>query len=328
MGWLIGCVLSRLSEAWGSVVAAFLRCRAPSPAPGALACSRQVTYHGDVGGGPLINLGNLTKPATVLVEKVCNAVGVIFEPTQVRRLAQAQVDAERIKAFGQINLREEIERRAIARLVHQEVSKQENIESITAQALMMLPADAKVDRLDEDWIAHFFKQCDTVSDKEMQSLWARMLAGEATQPGSFSKRTVDFVSTMDRRDAHLFTILCQFACGIGYPNPHCMQPLIYNIDDEIYKFKGISFSMLQHSEAIGLITVEATGYRGTEYAKVVQVFYDDQIMEPQFPHDANNSVSRATRCLPAWAANLLPYAVRNAIQRFGSIWRNSGCGEE
>jgi hypothetical protein len=29
----------------------------------------------------LVNLGDLTKPATILVEKICNAVGKIYEPT-------------------------------------------------------------------------------------------------------------------------------------------------------------------------------------------------------------------------------------------------------
>ena len=33
--------------------------------------------------------------------------------------------------------------------------------------------------MEEDWIANFFDKCRIVSDSEMQSLWARVLAGEA-----------------------------------------------------------------------------------------------------------------------------------------------------
>src|ERR1700704_2211088 len=88
-------------------------------------------------GHSLINLGDLSKPATVLVEKVCNAVGIIYEPTRIRRRAHADADAEKIKALAQVELRD-VERRALERLVHQEARKQENIEAITAQAASAL----------------------------------------------------------------------------------------------------------------------------------------------------------------------------------------------
>jgi hypothetical protein len=47
--------------------------------------------------------------------------------------------------------------------------------------------------LDEDWIAHFFDKCENVSNKEMQTLWSRLLAVEATTSGTYSKRTIDLV---------------------------------------------------------------------------------------------------------------------------------------
>jgi hypothetical protein len=151
-------------------------------------------------GGSLINinLSDLSKPATVLVEKVCNAVGMIYEPTHVKRMAQAEAEADEIRALAQIKL-SALEQKAMKRLVHQETRKQVNIEQITSQAAKSLPQDAKVQDLSEDWVAHFFKQCDTVSDKEMQSLWARLLCGEASKPGTFSTRTVNFVPPSERR---------------------------------------------------------------------------------------------------------------------------------
>jgi transposase len=109
-----------------------------------------------VEGGSLINLGDLSKPSTVLIEKVCNAVGIIYEPTRIRRQARAEVDADKIKALARIEL-SDLERRALERLVHQEARRQANIEQIIAQAASALPSDAKVETLDEDWIAHFFK---------------------------------------------------------------------------------------------------------------------------------------------------------------------------
>jgi hypothetical protein len=46
---------------------------------------------------PLAKLGDLTKPATVLIEKISDAVGGIFKPYQVVRLAKAEAEANRIQ---------------------------------------------------------------------------------------------------------------------------------------------------------------------------------------------------------------------------------------
>ncbi len=230
--------------------------------------------------GDLINLGELSKPATVLIEKVCNAVGVVYEPTRIRRRAKAEADAQQIVAAGQLEV-DELQRRALVRLMQQEARKQVNIEQITAQAARSLPPTAQVESLDEDWVAHFFKQCDTVSDSEMQSLWSRLLAGEATSPGTFSRRTVDLVSTFDKADAALFTAFGQFVWLFG-SDP---QPLIYDIVDEAYRtVVGITFESLKHLDSIGLISFEPLGgYQRSGFQKQGLTFYYSRPTVLEFP---------------------------------------------
>ncbi|MEO7463869.1 MAG: DUF2806 domain-containing protein [Nitrosospira sp.] len=121
------------------------------------------------------------------------------------------------------------------RLIYQEGKKQENIESITAQAAAMLPDHAQVEDLDEDWIANFFKQCDTVSNKEMQSLWAKLLSGEATRSGTFSKRAINLVSSIGKSEADLFTDLCQF--NWVFDDGKDIIPLIYDVGMASTKIK-------------------------------------------------------------------------------------------
>ncbi|MFT7015800.1 MAG: hypothetical protein ACJAY7_001746 [Pseudohongiellaceae bacterium] len=236
-------------------------------------------------GNAVINLGDLAKPATVLIEKVSNAVGVLYEPRRIRKRAEAEADAEKIKALAGIEL-SEIQQRGIERLVQQEARKQENIENITAEAAGQLPPNAKTENLEEDWIAHFFDKCENVSNKDMQSLWSRLLAGEATNPGTYSKRTVDFVATMDRGDAELFTRFCQFTWVVGEPTP-----LIFESGDAIYTDNGINFSALKHLDAIGLISFEsATGYRRHGYGKETIIFYYGQPTRVVFPAEKNNQI--------------------------------------
>lgn len=236
-------------------------------------------------GNSIINLGDLAKPATVLIEKVSNAVGVLYEPRRIRKKAEAEAEAEKIKALAGIEL-SEIQQRGIERLVHQEARKQENIESITSQAASQLPPEAKTENLEEDWVAHFFEQCDNVSDEKMQSLWSRLLAGEATNPGTYSKRTVDFVASMDKADADLFTKFCQFTWMIDDATP-----LIFDIGSQIYLKHGINFSSLKHLDAIGLISFESTtGYRRYGLPKQALLFYYGQPTLAEFKNDKDNEI--------------------------------------
>lgn len=236
-------------------------------------------------GNSVINFGDLAKPATVLIEKVSNAIGVLYEPRRIRKKVEAEVEAEKIKAIAGIELNE-IQQRGIERFVQQEARRQANIEAITAQAASQLDESAKTDNLEEDWIAHFFDKCDKISDAEMQTLWSSLLAGEAKNPGTYSKRTVDFVATMDKKDAELFTNFCQFVWMVGDA-----VPLIFDFENEIYTKNGVNFASLKHLDAIGLISLESTlGYRRFGLPKKVVFFYYGQKTLVEFKNDNNNEV--------------------------------------
>lgn len=130
----------------------------------------------------------------------------------------------------------------------------------------------------------FFDKCDKISNDQMQSLWSNLLSGEATKPGKYSKRTVDLVASMDRKDADLFTRFCQFTWMVGEPTP-----LIFDVTDEVYSSAGITFSDLKHLDAIGLISFESvSGYAKQGVSKKGIVFYFGQKTLLKFPEDENN----------------------------------------
>ena len=199
-------------------------------------------------GGSLINLGELSKPATVLIEKISDAVGGIAKPWHIRRVATAEAKADLVRAQTRIEI-SELEERALLRMVREEGKKQENIESITEKAIPHILPDAKPESVEDDWITHFFDRGRLVSNAEMQTVWASILAGEATRPGSFAKKTVDLVATLDMADANLFAKLCTFAwdfCGISV--------FVHDEKHKIFNDCGINFETLTHLDNIGLIT--------------------------------------------------------------------------
>jgi hypothetical protein len=202
---------------------------------------------GESGKYSLINLGDLSKPANTLIEKIADAIGGLSKPFQIRRVAQAEADADKVRAVTRIEITE-LEHRAMSRLFAEEAQKQRNIEAIALKALPDVRPESCPENVEDDWIANFFDRCRLISDEQMQSLWARILAGEANSPGKFSKRTVNLVGSLDKSDAMLFSQLCSFVFIIGAPTP-----LIFDFNDKIYSDAGANFGALSHLESAGLV---------------------------------------------------------------------------
>lgn len=222
-----------------------------------------------------------------MIEKISEAVGGVFKPYQVVRVAKAEAEAEadKIRAAASIEV-EDLHRRALHRFLLEEGSKQENMEAITSKALPMLGDGAKPEDLEKDWITNFFDKCRLISDQEMQSLWSRVLAGEAASPGTFSKRTVNFLGSLDKADAATFTTLCSFCWMVGG-----LTALVYDLDNAIYKDKGINFGSLTQLDAIGLIRFDSiAGFRRIGMSKKFRAFYYGRPLELEFPNETKNEI--------------------------------------
>lgn len=162
----------------------------------------------------LVNLGKLSRPADTLIKKVSSAVGGIFEPWQIKRVAKAEAEASLITAKAEIEITD-LHHRAMHRFVEEEANRQENMEAITEKAIPQLEDVSDPSQMEDDWVTNFFDKSRIVSDSEMQDIWASVLAGEANSPGTYSKRTVNFLGDLDKRDAELFLSLCSFGWLVG-----------------------------------------------------------------------------------------------------------------
>lgn len=268
---------------------------------------------------PIAKLGDLTKPATVLIEKISEAVGGVFKPYQIVRVAMAEAEANRIQAESQIQVTD-LHRRAMHRFLEEEAKKQSNIESITQNALPLLEEKSAPQNVADDWITNFFDKSRIVSDGEMQGLWSRVLAGEANEPGAFAKRTVNLLADLDKEDAILFTRLCGFGWMIGN-----VCPLVFDVQACIYNDHDINFNSLSHLESLGLIQFEnLTGFRRLRLPKVAIVFYYGQPVTLTFPKDSDNELDLGkvllTRAGQQLAPVCAPTAVNGYIQYVKEKW--------
>lgn len=237
---------------------------------------------------PLINIGELSKPATVLIEKISDAIGGIFEPYQITRVAKAEAEAKIIEARAEIEITD-IQRRAIKRFLKEEERKQKNIEQITQKALPQLSDESHPDKIEDDWISNFFDKSRLISDNEMQELWSRVLAGEANSPGTYSKRTVNLLSSLDKSDADLFTQLCSFGWQIHDGN---LTPLIYDEQNKIYTDQNIDFVSLSHLESIGLIQFTSLGgISETGLPEKFNAYYYNKSVPLELPNGSDQTLT-------------------------------------
>jgi hypothetical protein len=228
----------------------------------------------------------LSEPATVLINKIYDALGGYFKPYQIRRVAKAEAEAEIIKEKAQIKINN-LQRRALARFVSEEAQKQSNIESITEKAIPQLNDSSKPQNMEKDWITNFFDKCRIVSDEEMQLLWAKVLAGEANSPGTYSKRTVNCLGSLEKEEAQLFTKLCSFVVIINGRG----TPLIYDEEASIYNDQEINFDTLTHLDDIGLISFEPlAGFKRVKLPQHIDIYYYGTALKAECKNPENNEL--------------------------------------
>ena len=87
-----------------------------------------------------------------------------------------------------------------------------------------------------------------VSARPMQFTWAKVLAGETNNPGSFSRRVITALLSIDETDLEMLTSVRR-ACVLF----DRIVLFVYELNGEIYRENGISFSTLLHLDEIGLV---------------------------------------------------------------------------
>jgi Protein of unknown function (DUF2806) len=249
----------------------------------------------------IANVGDLAKPVTVLFERIAIATGAVFQPWQIKRVAKAEAEADTYKALAMVE-RDSLVRRATKRLLAEEEIKQTNIERILEKAVPLVNLSAKPELLENGWLLRFVEGAKFISDDELRSMWAAILAGEANKPGTFSKRTLDFISKLEKKEAEAFVSLCTFIWKFG----EASAVLIYNPYDEIYVEKGINFHRCVNLDSIGLIRFDTlTGYKITSQPKYLEVTYFGEPIVIEFKADGSNDFATGKVLLTELGIELL-----------------------
>lgn len=128
-----------------------------------------------------------------------------------QRLAQRSGAPVAIDAgFKGPNLSQRAERRE---RMHKE-RQQANLEKIMALALDYCPDHVTDMDVDPDWFQQYCDLVLNISNQTMQQLWAKILAGEIGQPGSFSLKTLFLLQRMSFKEALALQKAASLTCRV------------------------------------------------------------------------------------------------------------------
>jgi len=161
-----------------------------------------------------------------------------------------------------------INERTHARVRYQEVKKQENIEAILSTVSGLLGDKVNMKSVDPDWANIFFDYAQNVSNKAIQSLWARAMHCELKHPGSISKRSLNFLYHCDTWEITAFKKVANYAFVGSNGHPFIFRSTKNNADkDDIFS----ETRLLSHCINAGMIAAQPN-----ELVVGFEFFYDRQ----------------------------------------------------
>lgn len=191
---------------------------------------------------------SLIQSALPIVSSAISAIGgAIFTAVFLRKNTLTK-EFEKLKAGKMQEVADDL--LESGKMTYTEYYKAGNFLSIAQKAdeeYSKMPHDDPTAAYDFDWFMRFYEAVGSVSDEEMQRIWAKILAGEVNRAGSFSLETLDVVRNLSKQDAELFTKICK----------HCIQSshqelFLPRYDNYLEKCE-IAYSDILRLDEIGLV---------------------------------------------------------------------------
>jgi hypothetical protein len=218
---------------------------------------------------------DLRIPRHRLLEKARIDADIEVIRAEGRARAQAVLDG---RGDNSLNLaeRSDVRRKAV------EVRQQSNIETVIAEAAEALSASDEAistEPISEDFVHRLFDDCKNIGDKEMQTLWGRILAGEIARPGSFHPKTLGVVKDLTKADATLFVQLCRFGFSIDE-----FRIVAFDYSHASIKQNGLEFDTLAHLDDLGLIKFQpGTSYIVESLPNIFDIVYGKKLFKASKP---------------------------------------------
>ena len=224
-------------------------------------------------------VGQVSELGTTVMNRISGAIGAVFEPYQIRRIAHAGADARRILAQGEVDATD-ILVRAQFRRDWEAIRHQEAIEDVVHKALPHITDGARPEQVEDDWLIRFFGIVEDITDDQMRTVWSKILAGEFNSPRNFSRRTLSIAAELDKSDLILSTTICGFSV-VGETGG--FAPVILEAHMPIYENAGLNYLGLKEMAGVGLINYDGRDGFATNIPKKNWTFkYFGELIDIEF----------------------------------------------
>ena len=159
-----------------------------------------------------------------------------------------------------------------------------------------------------DWLLRFYEACGAVSDEEMQSLWAKILAGELRQSGSFSLRTIETLRNMSPEEAAKLRVIS----GLVVSDDAFNKLLFYDNQGlcfREYRRLGINSIDVNDMIDLGVLRNSATDIictvKNDSYGTLHGLYFDDYFLGFRNLHNPREKFKHASQIFTKVGMELL-----------------------
>ncbi|MEZ9143221.1 DUF2806 domain-containing protein [Vibrio sp. 10N.286.52.C3] len=187
-----------------------------------------------------------------------------------------------------------LEKQKVTRKYAQDIQEEIHLTKAILMAehdLLNSEYESNEEPIDQDWFTRWRDSAEKVSNEDLQSLWAKALAGEVATPGSYSLRTLEFLKNLSQAEAREISKLAPFV----------INKKVFKLPD--LENKGLEFDYLLEMEDLGILSgVEVGGlswslgtYAKESYVQNMQYGGKILLIEKDEPIDLQLSVYKVTK---------------------------------
>ena len=195
------------------------------------------------------NIGNFSISKDILgIGKATDTIGKVILKLKGPYLMREQVETLEC-AIDKINKMEitNLQKKHIIDNLINDMQKEENRNNILQQSLEYVNQENISEELiDDDFLNMFYEGASNVSNKDLQKIWAKILANEMENPNSYSIRTLAVLKTISHKEANVINKFIELAISD--------DRAAYLIDDKDFLEKyGLKFLDILLLEELGLV---------------------------------------------------------------------------
>lgn len=197
-----------------------------------------------------IDFAPIASVANNLIDKIAQGTGYLFTKETPEKIAfEGYVADIRNSSLSPIH------KAVLISNAKRDIKQYANQKNIVEEAQRHLEETDCPQGMDDDWLNAFMDKARLISDKEVQKIWSKILAGECNNPGKFSKRLLNTLFQMERASAETFTKICRVTVKIIKNNGDTeINPIIFLFDNEnYYKSIGLTEENLKYLALFGLV---------------------------------------------------------------------------